>query len=174
MFDIPCKLCKEMITQESQEKHCKGDVVSTARMLDYRRFAFGISGVFRFIINSPEEELPLNEGDFVCYPCMVAHPYEEEKSIICSQCNESFQPCFGEESGAHKSGWGCSSTVDQGKETLEISCGFGSRYDTSTFLLKKSIPVNSAICDECLGKMIASDEVTHLGSYLNSLPPHTA
>src|ERR1035437_3044546 len=142
MFNVPCAICIEMITVESQQKQMGADagIIFTAIMIDDRRFSCGMSGVFHF-----KEQLNLKADDEICYNCLKAHESKEELSTKCDLCGKLHQPCFDGDSGTHKSAWGCSASVHSNEEAgrNEIGCGFGSKHDCSLFPLAGTLPVGT-------------------------------
>lgn len=143
MFNVPCKLCRSMITQESQQRSIKGNVTTVAQMINARQFTYGFSGMYLF-----KTDLGLREGDSVCNDCLLSNKenIEAAKTVLCTQCGEFFQPVFGDDNQA----WGCCSSVREKNGQLKVCCGFGSNYDCTVFDVLPVVKVGDKICDKCI------------------------
>jgi len=160
MFNVPCKLCNELITEESQQEVAKNSsIITVAQMLDNKRFTYGISGEYSFIT----EDLPLQKGDSVCAKCMKKHKFEPFKGLECSLCKEKYKVIF------EKSGDFCSGHIRKEGEVFEISCGYGSRYDTSVFSAPVNVKEGDIICDFCIARMVETKEIELKSCYLEEL-----
>ena len=158
MFNVTCKLCKKMITKKSQEKTGGGGIITVAQMVADNVFCYGLSGLYEF---SPP--LAVKKGDSMCNVCLGEHKFVPYNNIKCSVCGKMHQGCWEEDS---KQGWGCAGSVSVEKGKKYISCGWGSKFDTLSFSVKKSaqLKLRQVVCDQCIRGLLKKSHIKERGS----------
>lgn len=160
MFNVPCRLCKKLITQENQEKTGDSAIVSVAKMVNDKAFTYGISGLFEFQCGLFPPEIMPKKGDSICNTCLKAHRKNIKPHLIvkCSVCGELHQACWEDDKS---SGWGCSGHVRSNNKKLQIECGWGSSHDCDTFAVKRRGKLKSrqTVCDKCIKSFLKSGRI---------------